>query len=85
LKNYLLIAITIRGTTIIQQMGNLEEFKSVVKELVNNEIVVSAVIIEASLEKVRVQRLKGEVEKVENFKEILDETCPDWEHTENII
>jgi|GEM_PF-3182288 3-deoxy-D-arabino-heptulosonate 7-phosphate (DAHP) synthase len=66
-------------------MGNLEEFKSVVKELVNNEIVVSAVIIEASLEKVRVQRLKGEVEKVENFKEILDETCPDWEHTENII
>ncbi|HNZ86656.1 MAG TPA: hypothetical protein PLD95_03505 [bacterium] len=85
MKNYLLIAITIRGTTIIQQMGNLEEFKSVVKELVNNEIVVSAVIIEASLEKVRVQRLKGEVEKVENFKEILDETCPDWEHTENII
>ncbi|HNV97394.1 MAG TPA: hypothetical protein PKL13_03770 [bacterium] len=82
MKNCVIIGITINGGVTNRRLENLEKQKSIIRGFVNNAIVASALLIQISSKKTKVQILKG---KMEDFKEILDKECPDWEQDKNLI
>lgn len=71
------------STNVIPRpLEDLEKSKSIISSFVKNNLITSAILVEISQKKTKVQLIKG---KIEEFKETLDKECPGWEEDKKII
>lgn len=82
MKSYLLIGKATNGCIVPRKVEDPHKCKSIIKDFINNNQIKSAVLVEMSSEKTRIQLLKGDLEE---FKEAFDKECPRWEAVGDII